>query len=214
MDTEYMIFFDIETAENINKSNREAWIYKQEKEKKKGNELTDDKAALFPAFNKIVCIVAAEKVGGEYKKFSKRVDEDSDYTEKNLIEDFFCYCGQCPILCGHNIKGFDIPVIILRAAANGIKIPDFIKVAGKKPWEIIHVDTAEISQVGKGKCQSLDELCNILGVETPKDGIDGSETTYYWKEVEGGKDEVLRYCEKDVKALINCYTKMKKLNII
>lgn len=210
-----MIFFDIETISNINNKNTKSWDYKKNKQEyKKGIEFPDNNSAFYPAFNNIVCIVAIDKNKKEERRFSVRVDEENNYTEKDLINDFLNFCNyhRSPILCGHNIKNFDIPILVLRAANNNIIIPDYLKCAGKKPWEIKHVDTVEISQIGKGKYQSLDELCMILNVKTPKDNMDGSEVTLYWNE--GKYDEVLNYCVKDVKSLVNCYIKMKKLNIL
>ena len=48
---------------------------------------------------------------------------------------------------------------------------------------------------------SFDELCYELGVESPKDAMDGSDVhKYYWS---GRIEEIKTYCEKDVSSSIN-----------
>jgi predicted PolB exonuclease-like 3'-5' exonuclease len=47
---------------------------------------------------------------------------------------------------------------------------------------------------------SFDEMCYELGVDSPKDKINGGDVnTYFWS---GRLEEIKEYCEKDVKACI------------
>lgn len=78
------------------------------------------------------------------------------------------------VLCGHNIKSFDIPILACRYLAHGMVLPPALRVLGKKPWEIQHVDTCELLRFGGGARISLDAACLMLGIESPKDGMDGS----------------------------------------
>jgi DNA polymerase elongation subunit (family B) len=51
-------------------------------------------------------------------------------------------------LCAHNGKEFDFPYIARRMLINGLKIPDILNVAGKKPWEVKFIDTMELWKFG------------------------------------------------------------------
>ena len=101
-------------------------------------------------------------------------------------------------LCAHNGKEFDYPYICRRMVINGIEIPEALKIAGRKPWEVRHLDTLEFWKFGDYKnYTSLKLLAKVLGVPSPKDDIDGSQVnTVYWKEKD--LDRIVNYCQKDV----------------
>ena len=47
----------------------------------------------------------------------------------------------------------------------------------------------------------------ILGIDTPKDSIDGSQVAEAW---EGGRrDEVVEYCKRDVEAVREVWRRME-----
>ncbi len=54
-------------------------------------------------------------------------------------------------LCAHNGKEFDFPYLARRMVVNRIGIPGFLKLSGKKPWEINHIDTLELWKFGDRK---------------------------------------------------------------
>jgi hypothetical protein len=84
---------------------------------------------------------------------------------------------------------------------NGIEIPEALKIAGRKPWEVRHLDTLEFWKFGDYKnYTSLKLLAKVLGVSSPKDDIDGSQVNgVYWKEKD--LDRIVVYCQKDVVTL-------------
>jgi hypothetical protein len=84
---------------------------------------------------------------------------------------------------------------------NGLVIPAILDNAGKKPWEVKHLDTMELWKFGDYKnFTSLDLLTSVLGIPTPKDDIDGSMVAgiYY---SDDDIERIVRYCEKDVLAI-------------
>jgi uncharacterized protein YprB with RNaseH-like and TPR domain len=101
-------------------------------------------------------------------------------------------------LCAHNGKEFDYPYICRRMVINGIDIPEALKIAGRKPWEIRHLDTMELWKFGDYKnYTSLKLLAKVLGIPSPKDDIDGSMVnSVYW--IEKDIDRIVTYCQKDV----------------
>jgi hypothetical protein len=104
-------------------------------------------------------------------------------------------------LCAHNGKEFDFPYIARRMIINSLIIPEILDNAGKKPWEVKLLDTMDLWKFGDYKnYTSLDLLTSILGIQTPKDDIDGSMVAKVYYE-EKDLARIVRYCEKDVLAI-------------
>ena len=82
--------------------------------------------------------------------------------------------------------------------SHGIKLPGQLNNAGKKPWEVPHIDTMELWKFGDYKSfTSLKLLAALFGIPSPKDDIDGSQVgAVYWEEQD--LDRIRVYCEKDV----------------
>jgi predicted PolB exonuclease-like 3'-5' exonuclease len=103
-------------------------------------------------------------------------------------------------LCGFRIVYFDIPYLLHKLHKYGIEPANILYLYDKKPWEMRVVD---ISDDWKSKFAwgfSFDEVCYELGVESPKDNMDGSQVhQYYWS---GRIEEIKTYCEKDVNSSI------------
>jgi DNA polymerase elongation subunit (family B) len=102
------------------------------------------------------------------------------------------------ILCAHNGKEFDFPYLCRRMLINSLEIPAQLDIAGKKPWEINHLDTLELWKFGDYKnYTSLNLLAAIFNIPTPKDDIDGSMVgSVYW--LENDLERIRTYCQKDV----------------
>jgi predicted PolB exonuclease-like 3'-5' exonuclease len=84
---------------------------------------------------------------------------------------------------------------------NGIELPLILQFAGKKPWEIKHIDTMELWKFGDYKnYTSLDLLTAIFQIPTPKDDIDGSQVAKVYYE-ERNLERIKTYCQKDVLAI-------------
>jgi hypothetical protein len=112
-------------------------------------------------------------------------------------------------LCGHNVKGFDIPMLAKRMIMNGIMPPKILPGHDTKPWEIKALDTKEVWQYGGyGSIASLELMCVCLGVESSKTmeitGNKVHEAFWIKKDIEG----IVKYCEKDVSVLIEVIKKL------
>lgn len=106
-------------------------------------------------------------------------------------------------LVGHNIKEFDAPIIFLRAAKYNLLKLHEIFYFGKKGM----IDTMALGTYFdyKGKV-SLDTLCAFFDIPTPKGEMDGSKVYDAYKE--GRIEDVAKYCNKDVEALIHTYERL------
>ena len=91
---------------------------------------------------------------------------------------------------------------------NGLEIPAILNTAGKKPWEVTHLDTMELWKFGDFKSfTSLNLLAHALGIPTPKDDIDGSMVgDVYWKEHD--LERIAHYCQKDVVTVAQIYLRI------
>lgn len=132
-----------------------------------------------------------------------RIKAFSGNDEKKLLIEFSdmvrkFFTGANKFLCAHNGKEFDYPFIARRMLINGIPLPAALDTAGKKPWEVQHLDTLELWKFGDYKSYtSLNLLAAVFKIPTPKDDIDGSMVNeVYWKQHD--LERIVRYCRKDV----------------
>jgi len=182
-------------------------------------ELYQDRAAIYAEFGKIIVIGMAiyHEVKGKPAMRVKTIASDDEkqlLTEfKNFIESKFDQDNLK--LCAHNGKEFDFPYLCRRMLLNDIKIPWSLNMAGKKPWEVNHIDTMELWKFGDWKSfTSLDLLTNIFGIPSSKKELDGSMVTKTYYEEKGGLTKIEEYCQKDVIATAQLYLRIHNLPLI
>ncbi len=167
-----------------------------------------DKAAIFAEFGKVICISVGFLAGAPGEELL-RVKSFADPDERVVLEDFAELLSKkrnFKLLCGHNIREFDIPYIARRMILHGIPLPETLDLRGRKPWETKHLlDTMEMWSFGDRKnYTSLKLLAALFGVPSPKDDIDGSQVgRVFWEE--NDLDRIAIYCEKDVIATANIF---------
>ncbi len=205
---ENVLFLDIETVpassefNDLTDEEKKLWEKKAEILRRNDPETTADelysRAGIYSEFGKIICISCGFANGKEFRIKSFYGDDESI-----LLEEFAHmlnkhYDTDRYLLCGHNGKEFDFPYISRRMLINGIKLPNILNMAGKKPWEIRHLDTLELWKFGDFKhFTSLELFASVFKIPTPKDDIDGSMVGYvYWKE--NDLQRIVTYCQKDV----------------
>ena len=105
------------------------------------------------------------------------------------------------ILCAHNGKEFDFPFLARRILVNGLKLPYILDIAGRKPWEVQHLDTLQLWKFGDYKnYTSLALLCELFNIESPKNDMDGSDVgRVFWEEKNLLK--IVDYCRNDTLAV-------------
>ena len=210
-----ILFLDIETVSQFETYNhlpedwKELWDMKagiiNRNREEETSESSYPRASIYAEFGKIICISCGCLQGaGENRKLV--IKSYGHHDEKKLLEDFASMLKQWSgssekFLCAHNGKEFDYPYICRRMIINGIEIPEVLKIAGRKPWEVRHLDTMELWKFGDYKSYtSLRLLAKVLGIPSPKDDIDGSMVnSVYWQE--NNLDRIIEYCQKDVVTL-------------
>jgi hypothetical protein len=219
---EKILFLDIETVpqayqfeqlDDKSKALFEAKNRFQVSPEKSIEQIFEDRGGILAEFGKIVCIsVGMLHEGSQGKSIRLKSyyhdDEETLLKQfKRLLDDH--YNTQYHVLCGHNSKEFDIPYICRRMLINGIALPSILQIAGKKPWEINHIDTMELWKFGDYKSYtSLSLLCHVMNIPTPKDDISGADVARVYYE-ENDLQRIMVYCEKDVVALIQLFLRLQ-----
>ena len=188
-----MIFFDIETVPNGNITTKTFMRHCRNRDIDCFAQDGIRAASLHPAFCQVVCICAESDYG------SALYECGAD--ERGVLAKFAQFVGSdaSAVLCGHNIKSFDIPVLACRYLAHGMRLPSVLQVLGKKPWDIHHVDTCEMLRFGGGPRISLDAACLMLGIDSPKDSMAGSDVAEAF--AAGRFADIAAYCAGDVLAV-------------
>ena len=224
IDLSKVLFLDIETVsheksyDDLSERMQHLWDKKANYLLKPGEETTPkdlyERAAIYAEFGKIICISVGFINGNRF-----RLKSFYGHDEKALLIDFANMLNKFNFnpelqLCAHNGKEFDFPYIARRMMVNQIEIPKILQTAGRKPWETNFIDTMELWKFGDYKAMtSLDLLCAILDIPTPKDDINGSEVgRVYWQE--NDLERIRSYCQKDVLAVAQLMRRYNYLPLI
>ncbi|MFZ1314018.1 MAG: 3'-5' exonuclease [Chitinophagaceae bacterium] len=217
-----ILFLDIETVPQYSSYNEqpEEWKtlwglkaqYLIRNKEEETVETIYPRAGIYAEFGKIVCISCGfiQGAGTDKKIILKSFAGDE---EKKLLYEFSEMLKKwsadgSKFLCAHNGKEFDFPYLCRRMVINQIAIPSILNMSGKKPWEVNHLDTMDLWKFGDFKnYTSLNLLAHSLGIQTPKDDIDGSMVwEVYWKEK--NLPRIVTYCQKDVVTVAQIFLRM------
>jgi len=215
-----VVFIDIETVraeKELTKDSPfyEAWDYKM----KYGRDPIGgadhaasfkEQASLYAEFGKIIVITIGKIQDGVLKLKSY-----ANHDEKALLTEFCTTLNAMigknknTVLCGHAVKGFDIPWMMRRCIVHQIELPSLLDTGHLKPWETTAVDTMDLWKGTAFNGASLTAIAACLGIPNPKDDISGYQTSEtYYNEPEG-LDRIRKYCEKDVTTVANIVRKCR-----
>ena len=224
-DLSHILFLDIETVpityryDSLDPEIRELWdekMFYQHQQSGASYEELYSKAGVLAEFAKVVCICSGF-IHMEYGVPHFRMKTFAGHDEATLLYDFFKMLDDKfgnYALCAHNGKEFDFPFMARRMLVNGVKIPKHLNTAGKKPWEVNHLDTMELWKFGDRKhFTSLKLLAHLFGLPTPKDDISGKDVARVYYE-EDNLDRIITYCQKDVITLANLMLRWNQQNTI
>lgn len=222
LNLESLLFLDAETVssnEKLEVGSKEFELWQWHKRDKETDyflsdkelcDLYERKAALHPLFNKIVCISIGFIKGNTY--YYKRILGE----EKDIIEEFYTILNKgISIPVSFNGIGFDMPVIRLKAFQNNCKVTlaDKFSDSDKKPWNVTdnHIDLMNTSKGTYYYNLSLDGMCYLAGLESPKSDLKGDEVSKEYYE-NGAEERIGPYCDRDVLALAKLLIKMQGKN--
>ena len=109
------------------------------------------------------------------------------------------------VFVGHNIAGFDLPFLRKRSIILGICPPSAMPL-NAKPWDKAIFDTMIQWDGDRERRISLDKLCKVLGIDSPKGEMDGSKVGDYFRA--GRIAEIAAYCRADVAAVRQVHRRM------
>ncbi len=223
MNLNNILFLDIETVpeapdfSDLSEVKQELFAKKtlyQRKEEFTPEEFYE-RAGIWAEFGKIVCIsVGFFDAFDQEKTF--RIKSFFGKDEIKILEDFKVliekyFSKPQHLLCAHNGKEFDFPYIARRMIIHNIDLPSKLSLFGKKPWEVPHLDTLEMWKFGDYKhYTSLNLLTNILGIDSPKEDIDGSQVAKVYYE-DDDLERIAKYCENDTLAVAQVYLRFNNL---
>jgi predicted PolB exonuclease-like 3'-5' exonuclease len=224
IDLQQVLVLDIETVpqypsfEELPADFQDLWEQKTRFQRKDGESPSDfyARGGILAEFGKIICI-SVGIFSNKTKNISLRVKSFYGDEEKVVLQSFIALLKtqeDSLILCAHNGKEFDFPYLCRRILINGLPIPVQLNLHGKKPWEIMHLDTMDLWKFGDFKnYTSLKLLAAVFNIPSPKDDIDGSMVNgVYWKE--NDLERIRVYCEKDVITTARILLRFKSISTL
>ncbi len=182
-------------------------------EKFKSSDRTEEamqvwkKQALDGAKGEIFCI--GIKIDDDETVCLNRKSPDVE-DERRLIETFNVFLQKIKLpkaatagFVGHNIYGFDLPFLFKRHVLHGVA-PYFDLQPAK--YSGVFYDTMLKWCEGGNSRIGLSSLCEILGIESSKNGIDGSQV--FDMVCQGRHAEIFEYCKGDVEDVCKVFQKM------
>jgi predicted PolB exonuclease-like 3'-5' exonuclease len=156
-DLHQVLVIDIETVPQYPSFNdvpgeyQQLWEYKTRYQRKEESpEEFYSRGGIWAEFGKIICI-SAGIFSNQTDRMILRVKSFCNDNEVSLLQDFIALLNKQPdslTLCAHNGKEFDFPYLCRRMLINNLSIPVQLKIHGKKPWEIRHLDTMDLWKFG------------------------------------------------------------------
>ena len=158
---------------------------------------------LDPCTGRIICI-------GVYWLEVDRSRAYCQSDERELLANFWSDLGQIrpTRFVTFNGKSFDFPYIKVRSAILEVPIPREILLDTRRFSTDRHFDVREaLTNYDRYRKGTLEFFCEIFGVASPKDGIDGSKVGDYFRQ--GRLDEIAQYCLADCKATAELYQRIR-----
>ncbi len=213
----HYVAWDIETcprpAEKLSAAHQERRLMEAEQEASGPGNPSEEElskaSSLHPMLGWICCIsaVAGTLSAGPREPCSWVAESQSE--EEDLLRAFWEDIRAMEGSAGRvrwltfNGKRFDVPFVSARSAHWGIETGSQRLLSTHKYRDDSHLD---LSNVWHAPWYGLADLCDHLGVESPKDGFDGSDVAPAVKN--GNLEKVRRYCEQDAEATFRCAQKI------
>ena len=158
---------------------------------------------LDPCTGRIICI-------GVYWVELDKTRAYCQSDERELLANFWSDLGQIRPhrFVTFNGKSFDFPYINIRSAIMGVPIPRDMQLDTRRFSTDRHFDVREVlTNYDRYRKGSLEFFCDIFGVPSPKNGIDGSKVGDFFRA--GKVEEIAHYCLADCRATGALYERLK-----
>jgi predicted PolB exonuclease-like 3'-5' exonuclease len=167
-----------------------------------------DNSGIISTYGRIVCISFGFIDNDGQKKISSFYGDD-EFDIVNSFNDLLNKIEKKAFnICGFRINHFDIPWILHKCHKYSITPSNMIYSYNKKPWEMRITDMSDDWRQKFAWAFSFDEMCYELGIESPKEFMNGSEVHgKFWN---GDYESIKSYCERDVSSSIETSLKIYK----
>ncbi|WKN30021.1 ribonuclease H-like domain-containing protein [Porifericola rhodea] len=224
-----LLFVDIETVSAKPDFNELDEVLKEEWSRKASNlknreelsveEMYFSRAGIYAEYGKVVVISVGIFHTLENDETELRIKCISGDNESEILQNFketVLKFDQAKLrLCAHNGKEFDIPFLCRRMLINGIELPPSMNIAGKKSWEIPHLDTMEMWKFGDYKSYTTLELLAVLFSVNAvnEEAIKASDINRIYYE-EQDINKIARFCKRNVSMLAQVFLHLQSLEPI
>lgn len=128
-------------------------------------------------------------------------------SEADLLRSFWALASRAETVVSFNGRGFDVPFLVTRSLIHGI--PARVDLMSQRFALKPHLDLFElVTQRGRGPSK-LDVVCWALGIESPKEVMDGSMVAPAYERGEIVK--IAQYNAHDVRATTELYRRCRDL---
>lgn len=126
-------------------------------------------------------------------------------SEADLLRAFWFLASKAQVVVTYNGRGFDVPFLATRSLIHGV--PARVDLLSNR-WSLRpHLDLFDImGQRGRGP-SNLDTVCWALGIESPKESMDGSMVAPAYQA--GKIEEIAHYNRHDVRATTEVYQRVR-----
>lgn len=174
-------------------------------------DMYDRCAGIYSEFARVI-VAAVGCVTWTNNAYELTIRAFAGHEEQPLLRSLASWMNNLPDdvkLCAHNGKEFDFPFLARRMVINRIDLPKHLHLAGRKPWEVTHMDTMDMWRFGDHKnFTSLEQLAALFGIASAKKDLDGSRVrdTYY---IQDDLEKIMHYCAGDVETLARVFIRLK-----
>lgn len=214
------LVFDIETVPGVDRRDLPATVQEALAQYAERKEMDPDKAmGLSPYFGKVVSLAVAD---GDAEP------DDEDVTvlfappegttianppawlrpmsEADLLRAFWALASKAQVVVTFNGRGFDVPFLLSRSLVHGI--PARVDLLSQRFALQPHLDLWELLGRDRGPSK-LDVICWALGIESPKEHMDGSMVAPAY--ARGDYLKIASYNAHDVRATCAVYRRARDL---
>ena len=104
-------------------------------------------------------------------------NKSQDNMEVGLLEEFWTVAKNAKSICGFNILGFDLPVILVRSMLLDVAPSRQFDL---KPWGTDVIDLMKKRFPNSG-VMGLKKLAKLMGINVPAGDVDGSQVETLWR---------------------------------
>ncbi len=125
--------------------------------------------------------------------------------ESAILREFWQRVAHATLFVGHNALDFDLPFIWKRSVIH--RVPPSVALTFERFRTAPIFDTMRVWDQWGPSSTGLDQLAKILGLQSSKQGIDGSQVYDYYRA--GRQDDIYSYCKRDVELTRAVYQRLQ-----